>query len=385
MATVHYGRLIGPVGFSRAVAIKRLHPQYATDPEFVSMFVDEARLVGRLRHPNVVPTLDVVHENGELFMVMDYVQGESLARLLMAMRARKELILPSIVAGIMGDVLRGLHAAHEAQHPTRGPLGIVHRDVSPQNVIVGVDGVARVLDFGVAKAFHRLQVTATNQLKGKVPYMSPEQLRGAEVTRQTDVFAASIVLWESLTTRRLFAAERETQIMKKILEAKIVPPSVFLAELQPGLDRRALRAIQKLDDVVLRGLARDQTQRFATAREMLSALEKSTDIAAPSVIGEWVERVAHEALAERAAHVAALEPESGGPMVMRDVIHAIRSLPPEPPMEGLRSSATSLKPARPRHAAPSRLPTYAIALMAIVLATLVGMLIVLATFLVLRL
>ncbi|MEO6419789.1 MAG: serine/threonine-protein kinase [Polyangiaceae bacterium] len=388
MATVHYGRLMGPVGFSRAVAIKRLHPQFATDPEFIAMFVDEARLVSRIRHPNVVPTLDVVSENGELFMVMDYVQGESLARLLMAMRTRKELILPSVAAGIIAGVLRGLHAAHEATHSTHGPLGIVHRDISPQNVMVGIDGVSRVLDFGVAKAFHRVQITRENQLKGKVPYMSPEQLQGKEVNRQTDIFAAAIVLWESLTTRRLFAADRETQVMKKILEAKIIPPSIFLAELHAGLDRRALRAIQKLDDVVLHGLARDPKERFATAREMLAALEKSTDIAPPSVIGEWVERVAHEALAERAARMAEIEPDAGPPMIVRDVIHAIRSIPPERPADSFRPTVSAVsvaKPGRPRHAAPSRLPTYAIALMAIVLATLVGALIVLATFLVLRL
>src|SRR5437870_1182907 len=140
MATIHLGRLLGPVGFSRTVAIKRLHPQFAKDPEFVSMFLDEARLAARIRHPNVVPTLDVVATQGELFLVMEYVQGESLSRLGRVMRERKERILPRICASIMSGVLHGLHAAHEA-HDERGePLGIVHRDVSPHNVLVGGDG-----------------------------------------------------------------------------------------------------------------------------------------------------------------------------------------------------------------------------------------------------
>src|SRR5262245_51026591 len=155
MATVHLGRLLGPVGFSRTVAIKRLHAQYAQDPEFVSMFLDEARLAARIRHPNVVPTLDVVATSGELFLVMEYVPGESLSRLARAARDRMERMPPRIVSAIMSGVLHGLHAAHEAKSERGEPLGIVHRDVSPQNVLVGTDGVARVLDFGVAKAAGR--------------------------------------------------------------------------------------------------------------------------------------------------------------------------------------------------------------------------------------
>jgi serine/threonine protein kinase len=379
MATVHYGRLIGPAGFSRAVAVKRLHPQYANDPEFVSMFVDEARLVSRIRHPNVVPTLDIVSEKGELFMVMDYVQGETLAHLLIAMRSRNELISPAIVTGIMSGVLRGLHAAHEATHAKRGPLGIVHRDISPQNVMIGVDGVARILDFGVAKALHRLAVTRDGQLKGKIPYMSPEQLNGAVVTRQTDLWAASVVTWESLTTHRLFAAARETQVMKKILEDPIRPPSEFLGEAHSGLEHRWIRGVKKLDDVVLRGLSRNLQERFATARDMANALEKAAEMAPASVIGEWVERVAHDALAERASRVAALEPE-GLPMTAQDAMHALQSLPSEPstvervgqPRESVASAV------RPRRASQSRLPTYAIALVAVALVMLIGLLIVFA-------
>src|SRR5579863_8618035 len=198
MATVHIGRLIGPVGFSRTVAIKRLHPQHAKEPDFVSMFLDEARLAARIRHPNVVPTLDVVATEGELFVVMDYVPGESLSRLAAATFAAGARFPLRAVVSIMAGSLHGLHAAHEAKSERGEPLGIVHRDVSPQNILVGIDGVARVLDFGVAKAAGRLHTTREGELKGKLAYMAPEQLETGTLTRQSDVYAAAVVLWETL-------------------------------------------------------------------------------------------------------------------------------------------------------------------------------------------
>src|SRR6478736_1694730 len=159
MATVHIGRLLGPVGFARTVAIKRLHPHYAKDPEFVSMFLDEARLAARIRHPNVVPTLDVVALDGELFLVMEYVQGESFARLVREARRARLDVPPEVISAIVVGALNGLHAAHEATSERGEPLNIVHRDVTPQNILVGSDGVARLLDFGVAKAAGSLHAT----------------------------------------------------------------------------------------------------------------------------------------------------------------------------------------------------------------------------------
>src|SRR5260370_3827434 len=152
MASVHFARMSGAAGVSRTVAVKRLHANFARNSEFVAMFLDEARLVARIRHPNLVPTLDVVTTDGEIFLVMEYVPGESLAKLRRATFARQARTDPRIVAGVMSGVLHGLHAAHEAKDERGQSLNIVHRDVSPQNLLVGVDGVARVLDFGVAKA-----------------------------------------------------------------------------------------------------------------------------------------------------------------------------------------------------------------------------------------
>src|SRR5258708_2848873 len=204
MASVHFGRFAGPGGFARTVAVKRMHPHLAKDPDFALMFVDEARTAARIRHPNVVATLDVLTASGELLIVMEYVHGESLGALMRLAAARKSRIPPPVACALVTDVLLGLHAAHEATDDHGQPLGIVHRDVSPENVLVGADGTARVLDFGVAKAVGRLQVTREGQIKGKIPYMSPEQVRGHALGRATDIFSASAVLWEMLAGRRLF-------------------------------------------------------------------------------------------------------------------------------------------------------------------------------------
>jgi len=298
MASVHLGRLLGPVGFSRTVAIKRMHPQFAGDPEFVSMFLDEARLAARIRHPHVVPTLDVVATEGELFLVMDFVQGESLARLIRATGLKEECIPHGMVAPIMAGVLHGLHAAHEATNEHGEPLNIVHRDVSPHNVIVGTDGVARVLDFGVAKAVGRLQTTRDGQLKGKMAYMAPEQVRG-NVSRLTDIYAASVVLWEALAGRRLFYGDNDAHVLEQVLRGCTDPPSKYHAGLPAALD-----------EVTMRGLSVDPTKRFQTAREMARALEVATSLATPSMIGEWVETTARETLLERSVRIASIESDS---------------------------------------------------------------------------
>jgi eukaryotic-like serine/threonine-protein kinase len=298
MATVYLGRQRGQAGFARTVAIKRLHPQHAKEPEFVSMFLDEARLAARIRHPNVVPTLDVVATDGELFLVMEYVQGESLARLLRASRQRKESAPTRVVAAIVADVLHGLHAAHEATSEKGEPLGLVHRDVSPHNILVGADGVARVVDFGVAKAAGRIQTTREGQIKGKIAYMAPEQITGT-VTRRTDVYAASVVLWEALTGKRLFAGENDGSVMHQVIHAQVVPPG----EHVPGLD-------PAWDEIVLRGLQRDEQLRYQTAREMALDIESRLTLARATEVAAWVESLAHESLAKRAGEVTAIESAS---------------------------------------------------------------------------
>jgi serine/threonine protein kinase len=300
MATVHLGRLLGPVGFSRTVAIKRLHQEYSRDPEFVSMFLDEARLAARIRHPNVVPTLDVVATKGELFLVMEYVQGESLSRLLKIAMESGEPVPPRITVSIMSATLQGLHAAHEARDERGVSLGIVHRDVSPQNVLVGIDGMSRVLDFGVAKAAGRMQTTREGQIKGKLAYMAPEQLQADVLDRKADVYAASVVLWEMLTNTRLFKGESEAMILARVLTGEVKPPSLVISTLSPAFDA-----------VVLKGIARDPNQRYASAREMALELEKCEQSASLAEVATWIERVAGPALHERAMMISRIEIDSG--------------------------------------------------------------------------
>lgn len=296
MATVHFGRLIGPAGFARPVAIKRLHAQFARDPDFVKMFFDEARLAARINHPNVVPTLDVVAADDEVFLVMDYVRGATLAQLIRTVRRRGERVQPLVGAGIVTGVLHGLHAAHEARNDRGERLELVHRDVSPQNVLVGTDGVPRLLDFGVAKASGRLQTTRDGQLKGKLAYMAPEQVRGEPITRRSDVYAAAVVLWEVLTGKRLFYAENEASVLARVLNAEVPAPS----SIQPDLPR-------SFDRVVARGLDRDPAKRYATAREMAAELDAVMGTASATEIGEWVERTAVDELRERAGLIAEIE------------------------------------------------------------------------------
>ncbi|MCU0659012.1 MAG: serine/threonine protein kinase [Polyangiaceae bacterium] len=263
------------------------------------MFLDEARLAARIQHPNVVQTLDVVSLEGELFIVMEYVKGEALARLSRAARKSGELVPPRVAATILSGLLHGLHAAHEACDEHGRPLGIVHRDVSPQNVLVGTDGVARVLDFGVAKAAGRLSNTREGQLKGKFAYMAPEQIRGGEVDRRTDIYAAAIILWEVLTGRRMISGENEAIVLSRALEGQRTKPSELNANLSKALDV-----------VTMRGLEMDPARRYSTAREMATALERAVGLASQREVSEWVERVAGDVLAERAGRIKEIESRS---------------------------------------------------------------------------
>ncbi|MDB5217745.1 MAG: serine/threonine protein kinase [Myxococcaceae bacterium] len=311
MATVHLARLLGPVGFARTVAIKRLHPHLAKDPDFVAMFLEEARLAARVRHPNVVATLDVVSDDGELFLVMEYVAGESLSRLVRKARERGERVPPRYAIGIVSGALEGLHSAHDAKSEKGQALGLVHRDVSPQNVHVGVDGVPRLLDFGIAKATNRVQETRTDQIKGKVAYMSPEQLAKGAIDRRADVYSAAVVLWETLTGERLFKADDVPSLVYAIINEEVRKPSEIVPDLPRGLDA-----------VVMKGLEREAENRWSSAREMAAALEEVLQPAPAREIGEWVHSVAGDALDWRQELVHRIESETSSsippPMIRRD-------------------------------------------------------------------
>jgi serine/threonine protein kinase len=281
MATVYLGRMRRPMGFNRLVAIKCMHPQYAKDPSFASMFVDEARLTARLRHPNIVPTLDIVSDGGHLLIVMEYVEGESLAGLLKLVQSAGARIPVAVACAIIHDLLLGLHEAHEATDDDGSALAIIHRDVSPQNVIVGFDGLARVLDFGVAKARSRVHHSNEGEIKGKIPYMPPEQLFGEGVDRRVDIYAAGVLLWESLTGTRLFEGSNEETLVRRIDAGDVPAPSTKVSGISP-----------ELDALVMRALCKDADGRFPTALAMAEAISGLVALPPRTEISAWVKRFA---------------------------------------------------------------------------------------------
>ncbi|MGD0524102.1 MAG: serine/threonine-protein kinase [Polyangiaceae bacterium] len=294
-ATVGIAVYRGAEGFERLVVLKRVHRYLTKDRDFMNMLLDEARLASSIRHPNVVPVIDVVRTEDEVSLVMDYVESVSLSQLTReAERTGKRLPI-AVAARIVYDALIGLHEAHDAVDIRRQPLGIVHRDVSPQNIVVGVDGVSRVIDFGIAKARSRIASTRAGTIKGKCAYMAPEQADGLPIDRRCDVFAAGIVLWESLTGKRLFQGDDEFDVMRRVMRAPIPAPSSANPECGPDVDV-----------VLSHALARPLEERFQTARAFARALEQAIPLAPARAVGEQVEAICGAELEYRHGRLQAI-------------------------------------------------------------------------------
>lgn len=380
MASIYLGRQLGGAGFSRVVALKRLHPHYANEPDFVAMFLDEARLAARVRHPNVVETLDVVQDRDETMIVLEYIDGESLSMLAKKLHAEGSRLPMGMVVRVIGEVCCGLHAAHEARGPDGAPLGIVHRDVSPQNVLIATDGIARVADFGVAHARGRLSHTKSGQVKGKPAYMAPEQLAGADVTRGSDIYAVGVMLWELCAGRRAYEAPNEGALFARVLTGAI-----------PRLEDVAPWVPHALVEVVERALQKDPSKRFATALEMSLALGRAAPIATQSDVALFVEHYAKDALSERRAVAGTLDlgaaaARGSSASIVLDAPTgeggSIVATPPAgPPKESVRPLVTrddtqqrithTVTAARPGQSSPSRVVPVAFAA-AIVLTALVS-------------
>jgi serine/threonine protein kinase len=322
MGSVHLGMLRGDHGFSRVVAIKRMHPHLASEAEFSAMFLDEARLAERIRHPNVVTILDVVSDGAELFLVMDLVVGQSLSRLL-AQQAR----VPSrIVAALIHDVLHGLHAVHTASDADGRALGLVHRDVSPHNILVTQEGSARLLDFGVAKATQAAALAQSGAIRGKLAYIAPEQLRGEPLDARSDLFSLGVTAWEALTGRRLFRHEDDPSTIARVLSMNVPPPSAHVDGVDPLLER-----------VIMRALDRAPASRFASARAMGEELEPAPR-ADEGELSRWLDERASTALDDLRAKVRVAE----------------RAPAPEPAPEPVAMTAAVPAPAKiPAVVAPS--------------------------------
>ncbi|MBL4683974.1 MAG: protein kinase [Nannocystaceae bacterium] len=276
--------------FERLYAVKRLHPHLRGDESMRAMFVDEARVAGLLRHANVVSVLDVGEDQQGPFLVMDYIEGVSLSRFIRLHARASDLPPVAICTHIASQIARGLHAAHELVGKDGEALHLVHRDVSPQNVLVGHDGVVRVTDFGVAKALGRSTHTSTGLLKGKVGYMAPEHLRFEPLDRRTDLFALGVVFFELLTARRLYPGRDASEVARTILNA---PPPDFgdaRADVAPALVELAFRL-----------LAKDPADRPGTAAEVADRLDEIVAEEGPVDLAGYIEaRIGPELRTERA-------------------------------------------------------------------------------------
>jgi eukaryotic-like serine/threonine-protein kinase len=262
MADVFLSVARGQMGFNKLAVIKRLRQALAEEPAFRNMFLDEARLAARLNHPNIVHTYEVGEQNGVYFIAMEYLEGQSLNKVLKEALRRKEIIDPEICARIIADALSGLHHAHTLCDYDGRPLSIIHRDVSPHNIFVTYDGHTKLVDFGIAKAALSSTETEVGVLKGKVAYMSPEQAMGGRIDCRSDLFAMGIVLWELLARQRLMTGDNAANTLHKLMNEAIPRVSQAVPTIDPTLDMIVARALEK-----------DPNRRFQSAAEMKDALE----------------------------------------------------------------------------------------------------------------
>jgi serine/threonine protein kinase len=334
MGIVYLGVSRGPAGFSKLLVIKELRPESAEDPDFLRMFLDEARLAARLNHANIVQTYEVEDEGGRYFMAMEYLEGQTLHRVLDLARRPGPGPKPprAMLLRVLVEALSGLHHAHELCDFDGTPLGVVHRDVSPKNVFLTYDGRAKLMDFGIAKAKDAMHVTVAGVLKGKVTYMAPEQALNLPVDRRADVFAAGVMLWEMLVGRKLWEKVPINEVLLRLTRHDLPPaPSVLVADLPSELDRICARA-----------MAPAREERYPTAIEFREDLERYLSDAGeevhPREVGQFLaaafaeERAARRGLIE--GHLRSLASQGGNEIARlpgpapHESVGRIRAVPP---------------------------------------------------------
>lgn len=290
--TVYLARREVVEGVHRSFAVKVLHPHLAATEGIAESLVREARLAARVHHHHVVQVLEARNDTAGVFLAMDYVEGDTLSALIRAaIKANEPIPLP-VVARIVLDALAGLHAAHEVRDDEGRPLELVHRDFSPQNLLVGVDGLTRLTDFGIAKAVGQVGATATGIVKGKVTYMAPEQALGRALDRRCDIWAAGVVLWEALASRRLYETSNDAETLLRLVDPKP----------QPRVSTKRREVSQAVDEVLADALCHDVKRRIGDAAELARRIEAAFDehgVASHLEVARHVERTVHSKLAER--------------------------------------------------------------------------------------
>jgi len=296
MASVHLARMDGPGGFQKWIAIKRIHPHLVEDESFIQMFLDEARVAARISHPNVATVFELGKEADSFWIAMEYLHGEPLREI---MRRTEELgtpMPPEIACRIIADAAEGLHAAHELLGRNGEKLNLVHRDVTPHNLFVTYDGATKVVDFGIAKFSSRMASTRAGTLKGKLAYMSPEQVAGEALDRRTDIFALGVVLWELTTGQRLFRMDSDLDTLAKVQECNVPRPSSIIRGYPLELERVAQKA-----------LAKNKNERYRTARELSRALQsmlmKRGLFIASDEVSTYIRSIFGDRIEKREAHL----------------------------------------------------------------------------------
>jgi serine/threonine-protein kinase len=263
MATLYLGRLHGAEGFERPVALKVIKEQFLQNREFVTMFMDEAKIVSRVSHPNIVQLYELGNEKNRLFIAMELLVGQSLWNVWQACRERNACLRLDLIAWIGARVGEGLHHAHELKDKDGKSIELVHRDVNASNIFVTYDGHVKLIDFGLVKANNRVSRTAEGIVKGKLAYMSPEQSLGKPLDRRTDIFALGTTLWELTTDRRLFKKEKDLDTLRSIKDAVVPDPTELVAGYPP-----------KLWAAIKRSLAKDPNDRYPTMKEFVKDLDE---------------------------------------------------------------------------------------------------------------
>ncbi len=335
MGVVYLARQKGPVGFQKLLVVKRLLPHLSEDDEFIDMFLDEGRIAAHLNHPNIAQIYDLGDVDGQYYIAMEYVHGEAVGPLGARAQQRGITIPLGLKCRIIADAAAGLDAAHHARSPSGRKLALIHRDVSPQNVLVGFNGGVKLIDFGVAKVSGKLSQTIVGTIKGKHAYMSPEQARGEPLDSRSDVFGLGTVFYELLTQQRLFKRETELATLKAVVGTKIVPPSEVVPEIP-----------KELDAIVFKALARKRDERFSTAGEMQLALEEFL------LTQKLHATTAHLAAFMRDMYAEELEEErfATEPTIvnfdLRQAARAHGARPPSRPSRGSSSAASPVPTAR---------------------------------------